>query len=423
MFEFLLKGVFRDRHRWLFPVMIVMFAVTILVFGFSFLEGFRLSYIRQSSRFMSGHLKVVSRAYAQMQDIKPYDLALLDISEDLKDWKDQYPMLSWVERINFGALLDVPDEAGETRVQAEVAGFAIDLFGSDEEIRRLKLESSLRSGKLPGRNGEILLSHTAAQKLELKPGDTITLMGATVFGAMTMRNFTLSGTVDFGTQSLDRGAVVADLADIREMLDMQGAAGEILCYFKDGKYELSKATAIAEDFNRKYSKEEDEFSPQMLRLHDQGNLGAILKMFDYSTLWMSVGFVLVLGIVLWNAGLLNSIRRYGEFGLRLALGESKRRVYISLLVEALIVGVVGGLLGLLLGSSISLYFNRAGMDMSIYNRSSTIMSEDVLYTVLNAQSLLVSFIPGLLSTLLGAALAGIAIFNRDTSQLFKELET
>jgi len=423
MFEFLLKGVFRDRHRWLFPVMIVMFAVTILVFGFSFLEGFRLSYIRQSSRFMSGHLKVVSRAYAQMQDIKPYDLALLDISEDLKDWKDQYPMLSWVERINFGALLDVPDEAGETRVQAEVAGFAIDLFGSDEEIRRMKLDSSLRSGKLPGRNGEILLSHTAAQKLELKPGDTITLMGATVFGAMTMRNFTLSGTVDFGTQSLDRGAVVADLADIREMLDMQGAAGEILCYFKDGKYELSKATAIADDFNRKYSKEEDEFSPQMLRLHDQGNLGAILKMFDYSTLWMSVGFVLVLGIVLWNAGLLNSIRRYGEFGLRLALGESKRRVYISLLVEALIVGVVGGLLGLLLGSSISLYFNRAGMDMSIYNRSSTIMSEDVLYTVLNAQSLLVSFIPGLLSTLLGAALAGIAIFNRDTSQLFKELET
>jgi putative ABC transport system permease protein len=423
MFEFLLKGVFRDRHRWLFPVMIVMFAVTILVFGFSFLEGFRLSYIRQSSRFVSGHLKVVSRAYARMQDIKPYDLALLDISEDLKDWKDQYPMLSWVERINFGALLDVPDEAGETRVQAEVAGFAIDLFGSDEEIRRMKLDSSLRSGKLPGRSGEILLSHIAAQKLELKPGDTITLMGATVFGAMTMRNFRLSGTVDFGMQSLDRGAVVADLADIREMLDMQGAAGEILCYFKDGKYELSKATAIADDFNRKYSKEEDEFSPQMLRLHDQGNLGAILKMFDYSTLWMSVGFVLVLGIVLWNAGLLNSIRRYGEFGLRLALGESKRRVYISLLVEALIVGVVGGLLGLLLGSSISLYFNRAGMDMSIYNRSSTIMSEDVLYTVLNVQSLLVSFIPGLLSTLLGAALAGIAIFNRDTSQLFKELET
>ncbi len=423
MFKFLLKGVFRDRHRWLFPVMIVMFAVTILVFGFSFLEGFRLSYIRQSSRFMSGHLKVVSRAYAQMQDIKPYDLALLDISEDLEEWKEQYPTLSWVERINFGALLDVPDEAGETRVQAEVAGFAIDLFGSDEEIRRMKLDSSLRSGKLPGRSGEILLSHIAAQKLELKPGDTITLMGATVFGAMTMRNFRLSGTVDFGMQSLDRGAVVADLADIREMLDMQGAAGEILCYFKDGKYELSKATAIADDFNRKYSKEEDEFSPQMLRLHDQGNLGAILKMFDYSTLWMSVGFVLVLGIVLWNAGLLNSIRRYGEFGLRLALGESKRRVYISLLVEALIVGVVGGLLGLLLGSSISLYFNRAGMDMSIYNRSSTIMSEDVLYTVLNAQSLLVSFIPGLLSTLLGAALAGIAIFNRDTSQLFKELET
>ena len=93
MIKFLLKGVFRDRHRWLFPTLIVTSAVGLLIFAFAFLEGFKNSYIRQSSRFSSGHLKVVSRAYAEMLDLKPYDLALLDVSDDLAAWKQEYPQL------------------------------------------------------------------------------------------------------------------------------------------------------------------------------------------------------------------------------------------------------------------------------------------------------------------------------------------
>ena len=382
-----------------------------------------MSYIRQTSRFDSGHLKVVSRAYAEMLDLKPYDLALLDVSEDLAKWKEEYPRLIWVERIVFGALLDVPDEIGETRVQGDVAGIAVDLMGSEDESKRLQLEQALRKGRLPQASGEILLSELAAEKMEIQIGDSVTLMGSTVFGAMSMRNFTVSGTIEFGVSSLDRGGVVVDLEDVREMLDMQESAGEILCFFRDGDYNLREATAIANDFNSRYSDEDDEFSPQMLRLNDQGNLGAILKMFNYSTLWMSIGFIMILSIVLWNAGLLNSIRRYGEFGVRLAIGESKRRVYLSLLAEALMVGFAGGVLGVIIGSGVSLYFNKVGFDMSVYNRSSSIMSENVLYAVLNARAIITSFLPGLFSTLLGAALAGVAIFRRQTSQLFKELET
>ncbi|HRX76473.1 MAG TPA: ABC transporter permease, partial [Candidatus Cloacimonadota bacterium] len=192
---------------------------------------------------------------------------------------------------------------------------------------------------------------------------------------------------------------------------------------KSGEYERKQAARIRQDFNLKYSDESDEFSPIMLRLEDQGSMGYILAMLDLAVLWMSIGFIAVLGIVLWNAGLLNGIRRYGEFGLRLAIGESKRKVYAALLVEALIVGVCGAVIGVLIGSAICTYFNRFGLDMSVYNRSSTMFSENVLYTSLSAYTIIASFIPGVLSTLLGAALAGIAIFKRQTSQLFKELET
>lgn len=423
MFKFVLKGVFRDRHRWLFPVLIVVFAVGLMVFAYTFMEGFKTSYIRQNARFNSGHLKVVSRAYAEMLDLKPYDLALMDVTPLLEEWKKDYPQLDWVERINFGAILDVPDEEGDTRVQTEVLGIGVDLLGSEEEQQRLRLAEGLRNGRIPDRAGELLLSASAANSMGLEVGDTITLMSSTVFGAMTLRNFVISGTVEFGAPSLDRGAVVADLKDIRDMLDMQDAAGEILAYFKNGEYNVRAATEVMNGFNERYSKASDEFSPQMLRLNDQGNMGPILKMFDYSKLWMSIGFIFVLSIVLWNAGLLNGIRRYGEFGLRLAIGESKSQVYLALTAEAAIVGIVGGLLGILLGLAISLYFNNIGMDMSAYTRSSAMMIENTLYTTITPQAIILSFIPGLVSTIFGAALAGLAIFKRETSQLTKELET
>ncbi|GAO30143.1 hypothetical protein [Geofilum rubicundum] len=42
---------------------------------------------------------------------------------------------------------------------------------------------------------------------------------------------------------------------------------------------------------------------------------------------------------------------------------------------------------------------------------------------ITAESYYLGFIPGLLSTVAGTMLAGIGIYRRQTSQLFKELET
>ncbi|MCB5234567.1 MAG: ABC transporter permease [Candidatus Cloacimonetes bacterium] len=423
MLKFLLKGIFRDRHRWFFPILIVMFSVAIMIFFSAFISGFQLSYIRQSARFSNGHAKVVSRAYAEVLDMKHYDLALMDIEEEFEKWKMRYPQLEWFERINFGALLDVPDEFGETKTQVDVIGMAVDLDEDSAEIDRLQLTQALRKGHLPQARGQILLSDLVAEKIEADLGDSITLMGSTMFGVMTLRNFEVVGTVEFGIPALDRGAVLAELEDVREMLDMQDAKSEIFCYLKDEEYDLKTVTQIANDFNSRYSDEEDEFSPLMLSLHDQGSLGSILSLYDHSQFWMSIGFIVIIGIVLWNMGLLNGIRRYSENGIRLAIGESKGQVYASLLMEALIIGIAGCVLGIALGILFCNSFNKVGMDLSLYNKSTNMMSENVLYTVLNPRAIITGSLTGLFASILGSALAGTAIYKRQISQLFKELET
>lgn len=421
MLKFILKGIFRDRHRYLFPLFIVAAGVLIIVFATAMMQGYTTSFIRHNSRFETGHMKVTTKAYAEMAAQKPYDLGLDNITARLEQWKRAYPDLDWAPRINFGALLDVPDSLGETREQGEVLGFAADILKSPREVERLRLRESLQKGKLPSESGEVLITDPAFTRLQLQLGDTITLIGSTSRGAMAMANFKVCGTFNFGVEAMDRGAVMADINDVRTMLDMEDEAAEVLVYLTSVGYDSRVVSRICRDFNSQFSTA-DEYSPVMLGLEEQGNMGYWLGIMKSTSAIMAFVLVMVLGIVLWNSGLMNGIRRWGEFGVRLAIGEPKRHVYRALLTEALVIGIVGSLIGALLGVAISLYFSVHGMDMSAYNRNSSVLSENVIYTSLNIKNVMISIIPGVLATLLGASLAGIAIYKRQTSQLFKELE-
>jgi len=133
-------------------------------------------------------------------------------------------------------------------------------------------------------------------------------------------------------------------------------------------------------------------------------------------------FVGIMAIILWNTGLMSGIRRYGEIGVRLAIGESKGHVYWLLVYEAMLVGVIGSIIGTALGLGISYYFQEVGFDVSIMLERASMLMSTVMRAQITPSDFFIGFIPGLLATTLGAMMSGIGIFKRQTSQLFKELE-
>jgi putative ABC transport system permease protein len=133
-------------------------------------------------------------------------------------------------------------------------------------------------------------------------------------------------------------------------------------------------------------------------------------------------FVFAMSIVLWNAGLVGGLRRYGEFGLRLAIGESKGEIYRSLVGEALLVGVVGSIIGVTVGLILSWLMQKYGIDTRGMMQNSNMMMPAVFRSQINFTTYYIGFIPGILSTVIGALLAGIGIYKRQTANLFKELE-
>ena len=424
MIRFLLLGILRDRSRSLFPLIVIIVGVALTVILQTWLSGMLDNMIQSSANFMTGHSKITTRAYAAEAQQMPNDLALLGADSLIAAAAGEFPEMIWTPRIRFGGLLDLPDSSGETRAQGPVFGTAVDLFNpASPEPKLLNLEQALVRGRLPQFPGEILISEDFSRKLGIEPGDTATLLSVTMYGSMAWYNFTIAGTIRFGVVAMDRGAMIADIHDIRKALDMEDAAGEILGFFRDFQYNQTRAGEIAADFNRHYSDPDDEFSPLMKTLREQNNLASLIDVLSWALGGIITIFLLVMFIVLWNAGLMGSLRRYGEIGVRLAIGEDRGHLYRSMRYESVILGILGSLLGTALGLAVSYYLQHQGIDIGSLIKNSSMMFSSVLRARITPLSYIIGFLPGVLATVLGTAVSGIGIYKRQTSQLFKELET
>jgi len=422
MIRFLIKGILRDPNRSVLPVIVISIGVFLSVLFSAWFSGVFSDMIHLNANFSTGHLKVMTRAYAENAEQMPNDLALLETGSLVADLQQRFPQLEWTQRIRFGGLLDVADAEGNTRAQGMAAGHAVDLLSAgSREAERMNIPQSIVEGALPTQPGEALISHDFARRFQVGIGDTVTLFGSTMDGGMSFANFAVAGTVRFGMPALDRGAIIVDITDAQAALDMEDAAGEVLGFFKTGEYEEAAALEVKNKFNARYQNDKDEFAPLMLRLNDQNGLDEYLVLSKSMSGIMIFVFIFAMSIVLWNTGLLGGLRRYNEFGIRLAMGEEKKRIFRSLILESVVIGMVGSVLGTVLGLAAAYYLQEVGLDFGSAVQGGGMMMPTVFRAHVSAQAFYIGFIPGLFSMVLGNALSGIGIYKRKTAELFKEL--
>ena len=120
MIRFLFKGLLRDRNRSLLPILVVTAGVSLTVLAYCYINGILGDTVEFSAKYSSGHVKIMTRTYADNKHQVPNDLALTKVSDLLADLKKDYPNIEFVQRINFSGLLDSPDEHGETKKQGIV---------------------------------------------------------------------------------------------------------------------------------------------------------------------------------------------------------------------------------------------------------------------------------------------------------------
>ena len=426
MIYFLFKGLIRDRSRSFFPLLIITVIVAIIIFFSGFLNGLYNSLFFNTAMVNSGHVKVVTHAYHLEHQLLPNDLALLDSKNIINDLEKNYDDYTWTPRITFAGLLDVPDENGETLTQSPVFALGIDfLSDNSSQIDVWDINKKIVEGKLFSDNNQALLSSKLAERLNVKTNDIVTFIGSTMDGAFLTYNFMVSGIIDLNIGPIDKDMMIVDIKGAEFALDMDNAASEILGYKEDLFFDDKATVLLRDQYNMRFSNTDNIYRPFMLALRDSNQMSTIV---DFSNIIMFIImalFLIVVTLVLWNMGIMNGLRRYGEIGMRLAIGETKWHVYKSMVLESAIIGFLASTFGTMIGLAITFYLENVGIDYSKAIdslNSANFAMPNVFYPQVTSELFYIGFFPGILATVFGTMLAGRAIYKREMAQLFKELE-
>jgi len=308
---------------------------------------------------MVGHVQVHA---PQWRKERALDLFLEDASRIIEEIRRDKAVKSAAGRI-YAPVLVAPRQdafvaivAGlDVKVESEPYGM---LSGLDEPLK----------------DKHVLLGHRLARKIGAKEGDEIAVVGQAADGSLANDLFVVQDIISSPADMINQSGVVMSLADAQELFVMPDRIHEIIIRAK----QAGESEQIVQRLRQNPVLAGTEINPWTDIVPE---LVVILKTSDY------VGyFVVVIVFIAAVAGIANTLmmatfERMREFGMLLALGSRPRRLIRMIVIEAILTGLIGVIVGTVLGYLFVVATAGSGIDMASWGGSGEV--KDMAYKGLN----------------------------------------
>lgn len=247
------------------------------------------------------------------------------------------------------------------------------IIGIDPAGRNYRDALILVQGRMltPGARHEIVITDALAKKLAVGAGAEIGVLSTTRDGYAVDAAVKVAGIVQYRMLSLFAfSAVYTDIETARELIGYsRGEVTDIVLYLKDkGRTRESYARLLAAFRQSGIAVVGEDARPiaaDGLRLSTYKSMGGfyigVVSGFALVFYVMIVLMLLIVSILIGNLVFMMGLERYKEIGTLRAIGFSKGRTIRIFLSEIFLVTAFFGLLGILAGTALSLYFAAVGM--------------------------------------------------------------
>ncbi|MCC5948008.1 MAG: ABC transporter permease [Nitriliruptoraceae bacterium] len=200
----------------------------------------------------------------------------------------------------------------------------------------------VREGRLPTSRGEVALDAFTVRTQGLEVGSAITILAGG-----PLEEVTLVGSVGFGAADNLAGATVLLFAfdEALERFSPTGDYDQIEILVEDG----AELATVADRVASVVSDGVEVVTSEQLVEENTEAVAGVLGVFSTALLAFA-GVALFVGVfIIVNTFSITVAQRVREFALLRAIGAGRRQIMTSVLVEAGVLGLLGGLVGLALG--------------------------------------------------------------------------
>ncbi|MCC6272226.1 MAG: ABC transporter permease [Deltaproteobacteria bacterium] len=391
------RNVFRNKRRSFLTLMILVLGCTglILVGGFfqNLIEGYREQFIHSQT----GHLQVNRVGYFKMGASAPLDYLMTD-AETVRRQVEAFPGVNYtVPRLKFGgmastenssvAVLAVGTDAVAERKMGSVKASNV-AYSSTRIVAGQDLDPSDVEG--------VLLGKGLAEALNVDVGDRFTFLTTRKAGAIDGTEMRVRGVFETIAKDFDDRALKMNLATAQRLLDAPNQIHSFLVLLNDTALTEANQELLRHRFLQ------DKKSLEVLSWEEQGlfyrqSKDMLLRI--YSVIQIIICVIFVFSIA--NTINMAIFERMREFGTMMAIGNGRPTIFMTIFLEAAILGALGSLLGIATGVGLAHVISAIGIEMPPPPQSST--SYFAMITV-SRELILQTFALSMLATVLSSIL-------------------
>lgn len=354
------RNIWRNMTRSLVVISAVVIGIWAAISLSGFATGMIKSYVNNAVQNIISHIQVHHPEFLEEYDVEYY---LPDVPAVEQAIRSEQGVKAVSVRSLSSAMISSAKGARGVRIKGIVP---------EDEARVNALNEKIKEGKYLSDEGKnaLLISIDLAKKLNVKLHSKVVLTFQDLDGEITAAAFRIVGVFDTGNNPFDEAYVFVRRGDLNRLLEpanghthgvTPGALAHEIALMADDVRDVDdlaarlrkKLPGLDVETYRQLSPDLDLYEGQMTSI---------------SIIYLTVILLaLVFGII--NTMLMAVLERIKELGMLMAIGMNKFRIFMMIVLEAIMLGLVAMPVGLLLGYLTITYVQNHGIDLSMYANS------------------------------------------------------
>ncbi|MDQ6960668.1 MAG: ABC transporter permease, partial [Mariprofundaceae bacterium] len=333
------RNIIRNARRSLITVSAVALGLASLIFLWGFNDGVHNAMMRNLQQVIVGSIQLHAKGYFHHPKLVKTVPNAPKVMQHLTSMLHEKDGEFFAPRLRTFALA-----AGEETSE----GLVLLGMNPDQEKLTTRIHAKVDQGRFIRDNDEAacVLGQTTARNLGVKLGDDVVFLTEDRYGSLAAEKLKLVGIISSGEMGIDRGLAIIPLGFMQQMTAMQGQYSEIVLQLPTERLEPVTAQ-LKEALGDPY---------EVLRWYDMYPMMKQWVELENAFYYIFLSIVLVIiaaGIM--NTVLMSMLERIHEFGVMMALGCGRLRLAGMVVIESLLLGTAGVMLGLMVGMTLVYY--------------------------------------------------------------------
>lgn len=344
------RNIWRNRRRSLLTVVAIALGLAFNIFMRAIGDGFHDQMVDNSVRAEIGHIEIHRSGY---RDDPSLNKTLPDLDKVTQAIRSLPGLRGYSLRVLGSGLASTSENSN-----------GVQILGIDpaEEQTVTTIQNAIVRGRYLSADGQrpILIGDRLASHLKVSLDDKVVLLVQAADGSMGAQLFHVAGIFRSGSPEMDEGVVFVLRSDAQYLFSLGERVTEAALLLNSSRQVPSSLAVLKANLTREPVEilpwwQVEPFLQQFIQIDDA---------FFYIIVLI---FFIVISIGILNTIMMSIFERVREFGVMMALGTKPRQIIKLVLEEALALGLVGIAAGSLIGSALTQYFARHGINLSSFS--------------------------------------------------------